>query len=340
MTININKQLDDIIFNKLGGKYQKGLNVDDNLQNDEEKTKIYLGTYFPRSYAEICYISHQLFDNPFIKNHYSNLKEISILDIGAGTGGDMLGIIYSIHLNFPRINTINLYTIDGNEIAIKYQKFFTNIFNTSTLKNVRLNSVKHVFINNGFENELDTIISNWGDLKFDFIVSSKFFSELYNKNPETASGLYNSFVNKSEKYLKEKGLSILIDVTTKDRYSKRQFTPYIMNKEISNYLKCNDDNIKIILPLSCAFWYKRCLTNNCFSQNLFYIKHSRASFDKSKICYAVFAKSNFADSILSVIIPQEKYSICFKENGCDGYCVSGVQIKEKLTTNISAFKLI
>lgn len=337
--ITIEKRIDDIIFNICNGIFKKGLNVDDNLINDENKTKIYLGTYFPRSYAEIHHILNDLFSNPAVINHYSDLNEVRILDIGSGTGGDLLGMIHSLQIHFPNINNFHVYTIDGNDLAINYLNFIMQQYNNNTFTNISITSKIHVFTNAGFENELNSIISDWGNIKFDFIISSKFFSEIYNKDPLNTIGLYSSFVNESKFLLKEKGLSIITDVTTKDRDSKRDYTPYIMNNEILNYIKIYNDEIRIILPLSCAFWYNSCSTNRCFSQMLFFINHSRARLDKSKICCFVFAKPDFSDSILNSITPENKYNICFKEKGCDGYCDRGRLVNSYMTSIKSAFIL-
>ena len=44
--------LDNLIFNELNAKYCPSFSTMTNIDDDKEKTLNYLGTYFPRSYAE------------------------------------------------------------------------------------------------------------------------------------------------------------------------------------------------------------------------------------------------------------------------------------------------
>ena len=47
-------------------------------------------------------------------------KEINILDIGCGTGGDIVGLLMVLDHYLPKDVKFNVYAFDGNEFALKY----------------------------------------------------------------------------------------------------------------------------------------------------------------------------------------------------------------------------
>ena len=62
-----------------------------NIDDDKAKTLNYLGTYFPRSYAE----SYCIFSEYFKSNNsdFADKEELSIFDFGSGTGGEIIGLL-------------------------------------------------------------------------------------------------------------------------------------------------------------------------------------------------------------------------------------------------------
>lgn len=335
--------LDELIFKELGGIYQTMNNVDDNLHNDERKNRVYNGTYFPRSFVESYKIFSDLFLNHHVAEHFRNSNEINILDIGAGSGGNLIGTLHALKNNFPNIQSINIHTIEGNEIAISYLRTIVSKFSRVHNCNVHLNSVHRVYTMTNFEQETINILNPFGNIKFDIIMSFKFFSEFYNRNFSFADGLYKKFARISDRYLKPEGVAVLLDVTTQDRNKNRPYTPIIMNKELSNYVRNSDANIKFILPLSCAFWNHICKCNSepCYSQKIFQVSHSRASIDNSKVCYAVLVKSEFANLILRECVRSDSYIICYKLNSsikAEECCNKGIHLRG-VQNNIDAFKL-
>ena len=65
MGITLPIWLDDLIFKELKGQYHPQYSDMTNIDDDKEKTLNYLGTYFPRSYAE----SYCIFSEYFKANH-------------------------------------------------------------------------------------------------------------------------------------------------------------------------------------------------------------------------------------------------------------------------------
>ena len=94
-------ELENFIIDDLKAIYDPDFyEAQDNLNANEEKLNIYLGTYFPRSFTEINSISSELFHNDHIKNIFEK-NEINILDIGSGTGGNLLGLLWSMKNSYP-----------------------------------------------------------------------------------------------------------------------------------------------------------------------------------------------------------------------------------------------
>jgi hypothetical protein len=266
MHIQLPKYLDDFIFNKLDGKYLTQTNVDDNLNNDSHKNKIYIGTYLPRSFAESYNIFSDLFLNSKIKENFNQKNTINILDIGAGTGGNLLGLLTALRESFGTNKQLNVYTIEGNAEVIEYQKKFVDKFKShNNYSGINLININRVFTNKN--NFIEVIITTINSLhiKFDIISSFKFFTEFYNRNNDDSFGLYYVYSYISSSWLTDDGLSVLLDVTTTDLRQLRPFTPFIVSREIKAYLR-NNNGLKIILPKPCALWHSDCQTENAFSK--------------------------------------------------------------------------
>jgi hypothetical protein len=320
------------------------MNVDNNLNNTEYMQKVYIGTYFPRSVTESYNIFIDLFSNFEINNKFACKSSINVLDLGAGTGGNLIGLLHALVKTFGNEKIINIYSIEGNKGAIEYQKKFVNKFMmVKDYNKINLTSTNHTFINASvFLDDVDNLISNNTNNKFDIIMSFKFFTEFYNYNYFSSRGLFSTYADLSANYLSDEGLSVLLDVTTTDLGRKRPFTPIIMTQEVKEYLKDNNE-LEIILPKSCALWYNVCKTNNCFSQKVFRVSHSHKICDKSKVCFIVFAKPLLATKIVNDFSHQTPYAKSYKDynNDCywDEYCNCGVSCKLKYNLYPSAFKL-
>ena len=101
------KWLNDYIFGFLGAEEKPDpKEFCKNLDSDDEKNKIYLGTYFPRSFAESFCIHSNLFSYEPYRTHLEKKEELSLLSIGCGTGGDILGMICAIALALIRPSAI------------------------------------------------------------------------------------------------------------------------------------------------------------------------------------------------------------------------------------------
>ena len=83
--------------------------------SQEELSGRYLGTYFPRSYAE----SRSIFTNCFnaCQDCLKDKTEVSILDFGCGTGGDLFGLIDAIMDCRPAVRVLTIFWCDVSDAA-------------------------------------------------------------------------------------------------------------------------------------------------------------------------------------------------------------------------------
>jgi len=103
------KWLDKYVFEDLLAKYEPDFEkFDYNLEHSIDDLLVYLGTYFPRSYAEAFCIYEDLFLNQIIGKENKQKEELNILDIGCGTGGNLLGLLIAVKKEFSDISKINV----------------------------------------------------------------------------------------------------------------------------------------------------------------------------------------------------------------------------------------
>lgn len=248
-----------------------------NLDLNEEELKVYLGTYFPRSYAEMFCIVDNLMQNQYLKRTMEQ-EEISVLDCGCGTGGEILGLITAIGRHLPHVK-INITAIDGNEGALAILK---NLVESNPNKNVRVEL-------STFNQTLSTIEEveklAFKIKKYHFVLCDKMVCELISKGV-LLTNAYAIMAKKLATVLHENGLLIMLDVTTKDERSG-YFYPQLMNNAINDYVR-KSRTVETLLPLSCAC-YEGC-RDLCFMQQTFSVSHSHKSNDESRVCYRVLCR--------------------------------------------------
>jgi hypothetical protein len=218
--------------------------------------------------------------------------------------------------------------VDANLNSLNLQNRFINKFKKQyCYTDIYLKLIHHnISSSANFYNEINNILLNI-NIKFDIITSSKCLSEFYNSQREPANGLYKSFLKLSSEYISDTGIILVLEPTS----SGRSYIPNFMNKEIREYVKENDNEIKIILPKSCAKWYNKCNTCNCYTQRVIRVGHKRSGNDKSNVCYALLSKSQFTDEIIGNFENDISYITCMKYYNnnyfVDGICTEGIQKK-------------
>lgn len=283
--------LDDFLFNHLKAEYAPdfqrfGCNLD---LNEEENLK-YLGTYFPRSYAESFCIFDNIFQNKQYQKKLSQKECLSILSIGCGTGGDLIGLITIIEKYYPKISKIEIWALDGNEEALSILVKIIEKFNIKHLKDIKLKPIKSIF-----DSVAEINILQISEQMFDFILSFKMICEIISAGKGDHDNSYYDFVMKFVPMLSESGLCTLLDVTTKTEHNNT-YNPILKNSQINQALR-ELKNYQTLIPLSCYRNESRC-AEQCFTQQKIYVSHKGKANDLSKVSYRVIGNRNFVSVLV------------------------------------------
>jgi SAM-dependent methyltransferase len=333
------KYIDDYIFSELQAEYSPGyrniehFNVDFNLNNSEYGNKIYLGTYFPRSWVESFTIFNELFSKNIIKSKIETRTFLNILDIGTGTGGNIIGLLESLRINGLYNKKINLVTVEGNKIAIEYQKKLVQLF--CKRHNLEINHIcKELILTKDSIVDFFNLLNN-KNIKFDIVSSFKFASEYYNIQSSINDALNTKYfkllANQVSRVLLPSGFFLFLDLCSCNfgHPKFRDYTPIIMTKEIKEFVNENKDNISFLIPITCALWSGICRTNECYTERIFQVKHSKTgqTYERSKVTYKVFSRPIFAKEVIDSVVKKQKYQTCFgvKPKYCSDGCLTSFQ---------------
>ncbi len=273
--------LDEFIFNHLMAIYAPDFQrFDQNLNLTIEEINKYLGTYFPRSYAESFCIFDNIFQNKLFKQATSTRKSFNILSVGCGTGGDLFGLITVIDKYCDQISEINIWAHDGNAEALSVLEKIIERYRNQTSKLIHLETINSVLTS--IYNFNIEYISKY---KFDFVLSFKMICEIIAMGKGQLDNSYYDFIKRFTPLLSNTGLCVLLDVTTKPDHTT--YNPILMNRQVNQALREFDD-YSILLPLSCGLYGHNCYCD-CFHQQTFNVTHQQYSNDKSKVAYKVIA---------------------------------------------------
>jgi len=311
------QEIDRMLFNELDAIYQPGENFDLNLPNNAQKNRIYLGTYFPRSFVESYQIFTLLLNDKLIQQSINLKKYINILDIGTGTGGNVIGMMKAMVERGVNSNVVKIFSIEGNENASFYFKRIVDRFNSQYNTHFVLQQEKIIFSTENLKEQMTDYLRE-KSIKFDFITSSKFLGEFYNQSGDKDIRLFQSLTEVVSKYLHPEGIYILLDVVAGSRDHKCTFKTIIMSDELNNYVNSNSDSLKFIFPSPCAYWSSICRTRGCYIEICFKISHSHFQNDESKVAFRIMTHNIFANNIISQRVISEKYKISRKKHCKEG----------------------
>ena len=222
-TITLPKWLDDLIFKELKAQYCPQYSDMTNIDDDMEKTLNYLGTYFPRSYAE----SYCIFSKYFKANSsaFANKEDLSIFDFGCGTGGEIIGLLTALDEQFPNLKKVRIVTLDGNKNALRlYEKILSVL--SKTLSVQIINRDAPIMIDDFYDlSILDSVMNE----QFDIIVSFKAICEFVTKQQFEQNNPYEHIAKFLLPKLKDDGMLLLEDITTKNDVSQ-QWLPKMMDE--------------------------------------------------------------------------------------------------------------
>lgn len=289
--------LDDLIYGEFfGAKYLPDYQrYEYNLNLTEEELLIYLGTYFPRSFGESQCLFSSIMKTETIISELSRKDCINILDIGCGSGGEILGLLHVLENSEKNGIPINIYSFDGNQLVQDILMELVSQFQINTKIKRRIQIYTNVRRIDCI-NDIETIASNVSFFKFDFILCNKMCNELISRAHITDA--YHLMCNSFAPLLDNTGLLLILDVTTKDENSSR-FYSEILNEQVNKYLLEHSKEYSTLLPIACAL-HPECI-KSCFTQRKFYISHSQKQNDISKVVYRIVAKKHLCQKLIKEI---------------------------------------
>lgn len=286
--------LDNLIYGEFfGARYQPDhQRYEYNLDLTEEELLVYLGTYFPRSFGESMCIFTSVIKFKEINSELSSKDCINILDIGCGSGGEILGLLHALEGCDDNSIPINIYTYDGNQLVQDILMELVSQFQIAAKTKRRIQiytNVKQV----GSSSDIEWIKANSNTFSFDFILCNKMCNELISR-AEIADAYY-LMCKAFAPLLDSNGLLLILDVTTKDE-KESKFYSELLNEQTNRFVNENNKDFSTLLPITCAL-HPECI-KPCFTQQKFYISHSQKKRDLSKVAYRIIARKNVCEGYI------------------------------------------
>ena len=255
--------LDNYIFCNLEGKYSRS-NSDMTVINwGPSEIRNYLGTYFPRSFAESYCIFRYRFTH---SDSFIGFKELKLLDFGCGTGGEIIGLATAIAESRPEIKTLKVKAIDGNQYALNRFDEIKDEFNSRHALQIKC-TPSAITIDDFYDlSILDAIL----DYNYDLVISFKAICEFVTKQQFEEKNAYEHLVKFMKPRISDNGCMLLVDVTTKNNVV-REWLPDLMDKG---------------LQMAGASVVERNIGNN----DTFVVNHSKKHGDISKIAWRLIEK--------------------------------------------------
>lgn len=301
--VDLPNWLDRYLFFDLGAKYSPNHSrFEYNLNLNTGEIKVYLGTYFPRSFVEVKSIFEEFSQNSNYLSLVGERTSVSILDLGCGTGGDLFGLLSFLEKYEPSLKSVKLLAIDGSQMALRFfEKIMAEFKKHSRLKiDYRIGPV---FIES--ENDLN-LVSDVLSAKYDLILSCKAICEMLAKR-RIKNKAYKQTASMLSSKLTDKGIMLIEDVTIKSPATET-FIPYMLNAELNEFVAENDE-FATIYPTACKDKESKCI-NGCFFKKEIRVTHSAKNNDISKIIYRIIGKKPFAENIVVSSKGKTEYNSC------------------------------
>jgi len=260
-TVTLPPWLDNLIFNQLGAKYCRSNSDMTVIDWDKNDVLNYLGTYFPRSYAESYCIFSEFFKH--YPDRFVGKEELSVFDFGSGTGGEIMGLLTALSEFYPNLRNIKVVALDGNQYAL--QLYDTVLIELK--KHIALmidNHSAHICIDDFYDL---SILNRVLKRKFDIVMSFKAICEFVTKQQFEQDNAYEHIAKFLLPKLSNDGIILLVDVTTYNNTSQ-DWLPKMMDRGLVT-AQCN-----IIKK------------NEGYNQT-FRISHSHKTIDESKVAWRI-----------------------------------------------------
>lgn len=322
MKVNLPRDLQGLIFGELEARYQRDYSmVQCNLDASTNDLRIYLGTYFPRSYAEAYVIAGKLMENCELRKAWMRKQQIRILDLGSGTGGALLGFLQGLRkkLSFG-YKQVKVLSLDGNNMALDLQQRLIHGY----AGDMQWCSQQLVITCiDDFRSSVKNVARNIAD-EYDVILCFKFLNEMYRgKVDNNEIRYYAGLMELAEDLLGKDGILVLSEVT--DQLPTGEYIPNVIACEQAAYVQQGHHALRCILPVSCGRWGGCCqIPSKCFTQQVVYVNHQKAQNDCSKFSYRVMARRLLAEKVLASVPTADIYCVFLgKDGGHAVFCQHG-----------------
>lgn len=260
-SIKLPEWLDNLIFEQLGAKYCRS-NADMTVIDWDKKDILnYLGTYFPRSYAEsYCIFTEFLTKWP---NRFVDKTELSVFDFGCGTGGEIIGFLDAIRY-LPNIQSIHIHALDGNHHALRFLEQILYFYSGKTSVKIIIDIIP-LTIDDFYD--LRATLKLLSTDNFDIIMTFKAICEFVSIDRFEKENAYLHFVRSFLPKLSHNGIMAIIDVSTFNNTSQ-EWLPRMLDAGISA------NNCNLIMR------------NEGYNQP-FFVSHSLYTRDMSKVSWRI-----------------------------------------------------
>lgn len=262
MALILPQWLDDYIFEHEKAEYYRCLSDMTVIDWGKSDVLKYLGTYFPRSYAE----SYSLFSGFLAESRYRwiNMNHIDVFDFGCGTGGQLIGMLTSICENQHSIASVTVNALDGNKHSLRICERIVSEFQKRSNLKIEFKPFCLTIDDLYDLNLVGDVVTG----KYDIVLSFKAICEFITKARFAGKNAYEQFVRIFIPKIKPDGIMLMADVTTFNKQAN-EWLPKIMDEGLSTLRE--DYEIA---------------SNQGYSET-FAISHSRRSNDTSKIAWRI-----------------------------------------------------
>lgn len=262
--VELPQWLDNLIFEQLGAKYCRSNSDMTVIDWNKSNVLNYLGTYFPRSYAESYCIFSEFFQSQ--PETFVDKEVLTVFDFGCGTGGEIIGLLNAISENLRNVKRVNLVAMDGNYHALRL--FESILIEYSNRMNLKVKSrIVPLTIDDFYDlTMLDRILEE----KFDVFMSFKAICEFVSKERFEEKNAYTHIMNTFIPKIATNGVMLFVDVSTYNNVSQ-EWLPKMMDAGIAQ--------------AGCKSFSR----NEGFNQK-FLVIHSRKQNDISKVAWRILKR--------------------------------------------------
>ena len=276
-----------------------------NLDNDSEANIRYLGTYFPRTYAEVTSVMEMIEKHTGYFSRCRPYGEFRILSVGCGTGADIAALIAYLSQKLTCLD-FRITLADGNQNALELCSGLLRQMKYTRAASLEIESVRCIEITRA--EDLATAADGFSE--FDLVITSKFLNELMGKVERP----YSLFISAFAPFLAEEGLMILLDTINqvKDADGRLRYIPSEMNCQINRTVN-PAENLMTLLPTTCNR-SAECNCVGCYSRYRATYRSSAGSETSEYTCRVICRKKFWKKIAPSEPVPWEtnwvKHDVC------------------------------